>query len=397
MKEKEVLYIVSGRSFHSSNPGRKISEVVSVWQKLGINVKTSFGKDIISRTSNVEYGNQKHYDNNIKNNKYLSFIKHSVSEYKDFSHDRKLYRAIKRNGLNVKLIWERSSRLHWSGLRLAKKLQIPFVLEWKDHLIDYKFSLFKPFAKYIEDVKIKQADYIIVESEVLKTELVKLGVPPRKIHVALNAVNSNEFKKDIAKSEEFKLIHQIPKANTVVGYLGSYAFYHNTELLIHAADVILKKIDNVSFVLVGNGKDYDLCKSIAENYGILNNGLIMINGVPKEDVPGILSSIDISVLPGSTDIICPIKIMEYMASETAIVVPDYSCNREIVTHGQTGRLFEPNDLNDLVMNIEFLIKNKDIVHNLANKARVYVEHELTWEKTWGMVLKNILINENIDS
>src|SRR5690606_28653842 len=104
------------------------------------------------------------------------------------------------------------------------------------------------------------------------------------------------------------------------------------------------KFTEIKFVLVGNGQDYNLCKSIAERYGILDNGLLMLDGVPKEKVPGILSSIDISVLPGSTDIICPIKIMEYMASETALVAPDYPCNREVVTHEETGLLFTPNNV-----------------------------------------------------
>lgn len=390
----KILYVIGGRSFLSADPGRKISEVISVWKRLGIYVYTCFGKDLINANASVDYGNQAHFDSNIRRKKYLQFLVHTVSELRDIIHDRKVYRSIKKEHLNNKLdlIWERSSRLHWAGLRLAKKKNIPFVLEWKDHLVDYNLSLFKVFANYIENYKIKHADYIVVESNVLKEELINQGAERRKIRVALNAVDPSEFTRDKEKGIRFKIENGIPNENIVVGYLGSYAFYHDTEILVHAAKNVLESNANTSFLMVGNGKDHLKCKELAVKLGILGKGLIMLNGVKKEKVPEILSAMDITVLPGSTDIICPIKIMENMAAETAVLAPDYPCNREIITN-ENGVLFLPHSINDLSSKIELLISNSELRLRLSENSRKYVQNNLTWEQTWGKVLVNILENE----
>lgn len=391
-----MLYVVGGRSFASKNPGRKISEVVSVWKKLGIDLSVQYGRDlIVTADSKEEYGNQSFYNASYRKNKNLSFLVHSISELRDLRHDAAMYKKLSHDYGSEKLdiIWERSSRLHWAGLKLAQKKKIPFVLEWKDHLVDYKSSFLKWYALSVEKKKIREADYIVVESTVLKHDLMKEGVSENKIRVALNAVNPVEFKRDLAKGEAIKDKLGIPKGNTVVGYLGSYAFYHNAEILIQAADIILKKESKTSFLLVGNGKDYLKCKEMAQNAGLFEKGLLMLDGVPKEDVPFLLSAMDITVLPGSTDIICPIKIMEYMAAETAVVAPNYECNREVMTHDQNGLLFEPGSANDLAAKIQALINNGPLRLELSKNARNFVSETLVWEQTWGKVLLDILAEQ----
>ena len=388
-----ILYIVGGRSFAAQNPGRKISEVIAVWKRIGINVSTVFGKDILGENKiNNSYGSQEFHNSKLRKRKNLKFIINSVSEFRDIIHNKDLYKKIDKDyrGTKLNLIWERSSRLHWSGLKLAKKKRIPFVLEWKDHLVDYKFSIFKPYANYIESKKLREADYIVVESQVLKDQLRNKGINPTKIRIALNAVNPAEFVRIPEKGLKFKEKAGIPPNNIVVGYLGSYAFYHNAEILIEAAQKVLEITSDISFLLVGNGRDFELCKNKAQDYGILNKGLLMLDGVPKEDVPNILSAIDIAVLPGSTDIICPIKIMEYMAAETAVIAPDYECNREVIKNNKNGVLFTPNDANELAEKILLIKSDKEKRVSLALKARDFVKSELTWDQTWGKVLTDIL-------
>jgi glycosyltransferase involved in cell wall biosynthesis len=388
----KILYVVGGRSFSSSHPGRKISEVMAVWQRLNIKVNVCFGKDLINKNnlSHNNYGNQSHFNSSYRNKSYLQFFIHSVSEVRDILHNRKLFKKIDTEYDLQDLIWERSSRLHWAGLKLANKKKIPFVLEWKDHLVDYRFSLFKVYANYIENKKLREADFIVVESKVLKDQLSNMGINPAKIRIALNAVNPAEFVRIPEKGKEFREKIGIPHKNIVVGYLGSYAFYHNTEILIETAQKVLGQTNDVSFLLVGNGKDFEICKEKAQYYEILNNGLVMLDVVPKEDVPNILSAIDITVLPGSTYIICPIKIMEYMAAETAVLAPDYECNREVITNNKNGSLFTPGNVNELTEKIMDLKFNNEKRILLALKARDFVKTELTWEQTWGKVLIDIL-------
>ena len=392
-----ILYVVGARSFTQGNHMRKISEVISVWKRVGVIVHTQFGGDIIrGKVSKESFGSQNYHDKFYRKSKFFNFLTNSLSEFKDILHNIHLYKKVTHQFVekHLDLVWERSSRLHWAGLKLAQSKNIPFVLEWKDHLIDYDYSLFHWFAKRIEMYKIKEANYIVVESNVLKNELINMGVSNDKIYIALNAVNPLEFKRNIEEGISIRNKYKINKDNIVIGYLGSYAFYHNTELLIESACKVLNDQKGVTFLLVGNGKHFKNCMRIANEKGILNKGLIMIDGVAKKDVPKLLSSMDITVLPGSTDIICPIKIMEYMASETAVLAPNYKCNTEVVLDNINGLIFEPLNAIDLSEKINDLIGNPIKRMKLSKEAKNYVENNLTWEKTWGKVILDILNNEN---
>jgi glycosyltransferase involved in cell wall biosynthesis len=112
------------------------------------------------------------------------------------------------------------------------------------------------------------------------------------------------------------------------------------------------------------------------------------------NVPKILSAIDISILPGSTDIICPIKILEYMAAETAVILPDYPCNREVVTDNKNGLFFEPKNETALADKIELLLLKPELIHLFSNQARNTVVNKFSWEKTWGRVLDKWIENLN---
>jgi glycosyltransferase involved in cell wall biosynthesis len=391
---KKVIYIISPRSAYSWNPGRKISSIIALWSKK-YELTTFFGGDLINPNVNksVQYGNANIHKKSYNNYKILEPLVHTYSEIKDIIHNIKSYIFLskKYHAENFSLVWERSSRLHFAGLLYAKKYNLPYVLEWKDNLINYKYSLLKPLALYFEDYKCKRADKIVVESYVLKDMLSNMGYAPEKIFVAHNAADSKVFKRNEIEGKTYRTKANIPLSSTVVGYLGSYAFYHNALLLVKAAKIIRDKNLNlpVTFLMVGDGLDYTKCKTFAEENSLKDDFIFFEPPVKKEEVPNILSAVDIAVLPGSTTIISPIKILEYMANGAAIVVPDYKCNSEIVNE-DNGLLFKPNDEFDLAEKIIELLQNKELALNLSTNAICNATVKYSWENTWGLTLDNIL-------
>lgn len=394
---KSIIYNISGRSFHCFSLGRKISEVINSWENDQYDLNVICGGDINCSNPQKQkpstYGASEFHQQSFRKNKFLTPLIHSLSELKDIFHDRKLYKELcrKNDEIEMILVWERSSRLHYAGYKYAKKRGVPFVLEWKDHLVDYQFSFFKPYALWMERVKNNKADFIVVESKVLKEELAKQGVAEDKILVAYNAVNPDEFKPSKEKRENYRSSLGLNSDDILVGYLGSYAFYHDTRRLILAAQIVKKEgFSNIKFLLVGNGKEYQECYDLAHELGLIDNTVIFKEGIPKEEVPDVLSSIDISVLPGSTDIICPIKVFEYMAAETVAIVPDYACNREVVSDFKDGVLFEPHDEKDLAEKIMSLSQNTEQLDSIGSQARKTVKEKYTWSNTWGKVMTTII-------
>lgn len=380
-----IIYLCTGRSFFSQKLGRKISEVVDCFKNV-VTVSLLCGGDFTSRKSpSVATSTSSHNKKRVPN-----FVVISLSEIKDIFHDSVLYKNINKTSNKIDLIWERSSRLHYAGLKYAKKKGIPCVLEWKDHLIPYKYSLLKPYALYIESKKNKIADYIVVESFELKKRLSESGVEADKIHVAYNAVDPDEFVKSADSNLLIRNKYGFKETDLIIGYVGSYAFYHDSIRMIKAADILNKRgLEQVKFLLVGSGKDYNICHSLAEEKGLLGKNIFMVPQVPKEDVPMYLSAMDVTLLPGSTDIICPIKVMEYMAAKSVVMVPDYACNREVINQ-ENGILFTPFSEKDIADKIEGLCGDPSKRFDLGENARKTVIEKFTWDKTYGRVLTDIL-------
>ena len=395
MVKKTVIYIISPRSALSIKPGRKISSIIELWSKK-YNLITFFGGDILNSGKSTEsiYGNYTGNEKSYRKSKLLEPLIHTVSEIKDIIHNIQSYYFLKKqySNKNIKLVWERSSRLHFAGLIFAKKYNIPYVLEWKDNLINYKCSLLKPIALYFERYKCNQADIIVVESNILKQMLMCKGISSDKIEIAYNAADSNDFSRDLELGQLYRKSISIPNGMLLIGYLGSYAFYHDSMRLILAVEILKKRgyENKIKFLLVGNGKDYKKCLFSAKEKDLLNNILLIKDAVRKEDVPRILSAIDISILPGSTDIICPIKVLEYMSAQTATIVPDYPCNREIIDDGVNGLFFKPKDEIDLANKIELLILNPNFISILGVNAKQTVKDKFSWQATWGEVLDVVL-------
>lgn len=391
----KIIYNISGRSFKQHSLGRKISEVIGCW-KSKHDVEVFCGGDLDSESfsqKNQEYGNVDFHNQSFRKIKILKPLINSLSEFKDIFHDRKLYKKLcaEYDEQEITLVWERSCRLHFAGYKYAKRRGVPFVLEWKDHLIDYGFSILKLYAIWMERYKNKKADFIVVESEVLKDALIKQNVNGKKIFVAYNAVNAHEFKPSIDNRNVYRSLLGVAEGDTLVGYIGSYAFYHDSERLIKAAQILKNKgISNVKFLLVGNGMEYQQCYDLAEKLLLLGSTVIFKESIPKEQVPEVLASIDISVLPGSTDIICPIKVFEYMAAGTVTLVPDYACNREVISDFKNGVLFQPHNENDLADKILWLSQNIEESKLIGLQGRKTVKEKYTWDNTWGLTMTSIL-------
>lgn len=393
MTANTVLYICSGRSFHSADPGRKIAEVAACWRRLGYAVDLLCGGDILPRSvDKAGYGAPETYAPWYRRSPLVQPLKHSLSEWRDILHNRALTRRAceiaRRSGSEV--VWERSARLHESGLPVARALKVPYVLEWKDHLVPYRHSLFRSRALAVEARKVDSADFVTVESTVLADWLVSEGVPRGKVIVAHNAVDAAFFQDRSSDVEAKRRAMGIPSHKVIVGYLGSYTGYHDVPRLIAAAALLSPALKGrVFFLLVGDGEHYKTTRKLAAEQGFLDRLVHMHPPVPAADVPSVLSAVDIAVLPGSTDIICPIKVQEYMAAGRAVVVPDYACNREVIDHATTGMLFTPRDERALADVLATLVERPDLTRLLGDNARRRAAQRFTWDATWGMALQSV--------
>jgi len=387
-----VLYVVGGRGFRSDSMSRKCAGVVQSMRAEGATVKVISGGDLTPLPAPGEPLSQKIRP--AVKFPFGSFLYHSVSETRDILHDRRLRRAVDDiiSDFRPTLIWERSSRLHTSGVNSAVDHRIPFVLEWVDNLLElYGKSLLKPLARSDEKIKMHRAHRIVVPSSKLVELLsAEWKISPERFLVAINGVDAEEFSPCGPKCEAVREELRIGGETFVVGYIGSYAWYQNVELLVHAAHHLAKtnRIEGKLFLMVGDGPGRSACEDCVEKYS-LRKYFHFMGAYPQGEIPKLLSVCDAAVLPDCLEIICPIKVQEYLSMALAVLVPDYEANREVVLDQETGVCFRPKDPSDLADKIDRLASDPTLAEALRANARQSVLQRFTWDKTWGAAFRAV--------
>lgn len=274
------------------------------------------------------------------------------------------------------------------ALRVARKLDIPIIYEvralWEDAAVDLgttkQGSLRYLLTKSLETNLLKKVDAIVVICEGLKKEFIGRGIKAEKIYVVPNGVDAEKFK-PLPKNNN--LIKQYNLENKIVlGFIGSFYKYEGLSLLIEAMPKILSRADNVVLMLIGQGNEDTTLKQLAREKGI-EDKVIFTGQVPNAQIADYYSLMDILVYPREniwlTELTTPLKPLEAMAMEKAVIGSDVGGIKELVEDGKTGLLFKAGNAQDLADKCIELISNPQKRQLLGQNGREYVLRERNWE------------------
>ena len=114
---------------------------------------------------------------------------------------------------------------------------------------------------------------------------------------------------------------------------------------------------------------------------------------PREQIPGLLMSSDVLVLPNSakpkisSHYTSPLKLFQYMASGVPIVASDLPSIREILTDEMVF-WFTPDDARSLAQQITYVLERKEESRQQAALAREAVK-KYTWDARTDAILAHI--------
>jgi len=212
----------------------------------------------------------------------------------------------------------------FSGLILSKIKRVAFVLEvadiWTNSIKGTikDNSLFFTFFLGLEEFIYKRSDAIVVLTEGFKKEISKRGISKEKIYVIKNGVNKARevLQKTVNLRKEYNLENKF-----IIGYAGSLGKAQGLINLVEAAEILhTKKIDNVSFVIIGEG---DNKEDLEKRSGHLDN-IIFIGSRPKELIPEYMSSFNIGIAHLNSSPVwkttIPSKIFEMMSFSLPILL-----------------------------------------------------------------------------
>jgi glycosyltransferase involved in cell wall biosynthesis len=306
-------------------------------------------------------------------------------------------------------IYYRHSSHNFSIMQIAKKLNIPVILEYngnpKKIFLNIKKNpikkilnklILEPLYNKINLFNFKNAFLIVVVSEPLKKDLTNIGINPDKILVTPNGVDIKKFNNDSInknKKENIKKKWGLNKFSDIVGFIGTFGEWHGIPQLVSA----IKKINsdhknlNIGFILVGNG----ILKEFAENNLKKFENVIFTGIVPYSEIEYYIDVCDIVVSPhcypkdGSVFFGSPTKLFEYMAMGKGIVASNLGQIGKILEHEGTAILTEPDNIDELAEGIIKLVKDKELRNNLGQKAKRQAYAKYTWDSNVRKIIDKV--------
>ncbi|MFQ5750827.1 MAG: glycosyltransferase [bacterium] len=216
---------------------------------------------------------------------------------------------------------------------------------------------------------LKKADYFIIQSEVVKNDLLALfpqaqnKVVPHPVYEIFGEVmDKHVAKKEIGLHDE-----------RVILFFGYIRAYKGLDLILLALPEILKKI-NVRLLVVGEFYDSEeKYKNIIETLGIEKSVLIHADFVVNEKVSLYFSAADVVVLPYKSATQSGIVQIAYQLNRPCIVT-NVGGLAEVVIHNKTGYVVEPESPVALAHAVEKFYaedKEREFVENVKVEKKKY--------------------------
>lgn len=165
-------------------------------------------------------------------------------------------------------------------------------------------------------------------------------------------------------------------------FAGNVGTAQSVDTIIRAA-VLCKDIENLRWHIVGDGKELDFCKKLADDLGapVIFHGRRSIDEMPK-----FYAMADAMLVTMQKDpIICltlPGKVQSYMAAGKPIIGAIDGETAQVIANAQCGYCSEAEDAQGLAKNVRAFVKDVENEHASAfgANAREYYERHFTSAK-----------------
>jgi L-malate glycosyltransferase len=237
----------------------------------------------------------------------------------------------------------------------ARFARIPVVLGSHRQLGD----LLTPMQFQAQNAAFRMCDRVVCNSRAAAERLQGSGIRSDKLNVIPNGLPDELFA---------SAAPALPREPNVVRVGMISRMNHQVkqhDMFLRVAARLAQQIPQLRIVLVGDGP---LRAGLEMLVGQLGGRDRVLFFGDRRDIPAILASVDITVLPSSSESLSNV-IMESMAAGIPVVASDVGGNPELVENGKTGFLFPPGDEKQFAVALETLVAQPELRKQFGAAAR----------------------------
>jgi glycosyltransferase involved in cell wall biosynthesis len=287
-------------------------------------------------------------------------------------------------------IYERYNIFFISGILAKKIFSLPLILEVnaplyferkQNHGIQLTW-----LAEWTEKFAWRNADYVLPVTEVLADIVVASGADRARCVVIPNGINAESFSD---RHDGNKIRNALGlQDKLVLGFVGFVRKWHKLDRVLTAIHKNQQK--NWHLLLIGDGPAREELQQQAAELGITDH-VSFVGVVDRHEVADYVSAFDIALQPDVVEYASPLKLFEYMMLGRAVLAPNRRNILEILTDGKNALLFNPEDEDSFVTQLERLCASPELRAELGQAARQTItDKQLFWNENARKVEKLFL-------
>ena len=200
------------------------------------------------------------------------------------------------------------------------------------------------------------------------------GFAPGKLRVIHNGVDTEKFQR--AQRDRARLFPDVGNEILVVLVGNMHSDVKGHPWLIAAAPTVVREFPEVRFVFAGDGESRPTFAAQVAQLGL--EGKFKFLG-RRSDIPEILASCDLAVLPSRAEGL-PNAVLEYMAAGLPTIASRVGGVAELVQDGVTGLLVPAEDANALAGALLQFLRNPERARQIASNGQRFAVENFSFER-----------------
>lgn len=201
------------------------------------------------------------------------------------------------------------------------------------------------------------------------------GLPPHKVHVIPNGVDTERFQHDSETGSAIREELRISPTAPVCGIVAALRPEKNHEMFLAGAQRIRQQHSDARFIIIGDGPERGKLEKLSQVLRI--NDAVDFLGT-RSDIPALLASMNCMMLTSKMEA-NPVSILEALSTEVPVVATRVGSVPTTVIDDETGFLVEPGNADDLAEKVNRVLSDVDNAKRLGRNGRSLVQQDWSVE------------------
>jgi glycosyltransferase involved in cell wall biosynthesis len=270
------------------------------------------------------------------------------------------------------------------GIVGAWARRVPWVLEVRDLWPELPIAVgalrnpaLKWLARYLERSGYRSAKHIVALSPGMREGVIRAGCLEEKVTVIPNLADLERFSSHGCDPGRFLRRYPALRGKRIVTYAGTVGLINGVHYLVEIAAHAVQEAEDVAFCILGDGRELDRVRCLAQANGTLGRNVFILAPLPKTDMPDALAAatmctslvVDLPELRANS----ANKFFDALAAGRPIAINHEGWQADLIRETGAGLVLPPHDSKASWLLLRQFLETPGVAESAGRRAREVAE------------------------